>query len=182
MTTIIKSLRYVIPLILFLVIAFFLLKGLKEDPNKLPSALIGKAIPAFNQQTVLNENVRITNKALIGHVSLLNVWATWCLACKAEHSVLMDMAKSQKVTIYGLDYKDTREDAKHWLSKRGNPYQKSIFDPAGTLAINFGVYGTPETFIIDKQGIIRYKYIGPISPETWQETILPLVELLEKKQ
>lgn len=180
MTKLLRSLRYAIPLFLFLMLAWFLWQGLGEDPNNIPSVLIGKAVPTFKVETLLKPNSTFSNKEFVGHVSLLNVWATWCLSCGAEHSVLMDIAADKVVKIYGLDYKDSRSDAHRWLDKRGNPYTVIAFDPKGQLAINFGVYGTPETFIIDKKGVVRYKYIGPISPEVWRDDIKPLVLKLQK--
>lgn len=169
------KLHYIIPFILFGLITLLLWRGLHHDPHQLQSALINKSIPEFTYSNLLDPNNKITRQTLIGHVSLLNVWATWCITCHAEHSVLMDITQTNKVKIYGLNYKDEANSAKNWLTKYGNPYSQIIFDPQGTLAIDLGVYGTPETFIIDRQGIIRYRHIGAISPEDWKEKIEPLV-------
>ncbi len=169
-------LRYLIPLLLFLALVGFLWKGLHHDPHQLPSALINKPVPAFSYPSLLHTGETITVKQFLGHVSLLNVWATWCIACHAEHSVLMDIANSKAVVIYGLNYKDDPNAARQWLHDNGNPYQAVILDDKGTLAIDLGVYGSPETFLIDAQGIIRYKYIGAISPDAWKDKILPEVQ------
>jgi len=168
--------RYLIPLVLFVVIMGFLWKGLQKDPHQLPSALLDKPVPEFNYPSLLHTGQTVTEKQFSGHVSLLNVWATWCITCHAEHSVLMDIANSKAVIIYGLNYKDDPIAAKQWLEKYGNPYQEVISDNKGTLAIDFGVYGSPETFIIDRHGIIRYKYIGAVSPNVWRDKLLPEVK------
>jgi cytochrome c biogenesis protein CcmG/thiol:disulfide interchange protein DsbE len=168
--------RYLIPLILFLIITGFLWKGLQHDPHELPSALINKPVAAFSYPNLLDEKKPLTQKEFLGHVSLLNVWATWCVSCKAEHAVLMDIMRAKAVKIYGLNYKDDPNSARAWLKKYGNPYEAIISDEKGTLAIDFGVYGTPETFVIDGEGIIRYKYIGPISPDAWKDKVEPEVQ------
>ncbi len=174
-----KKLKVILPLVIFLTIAFFLWKGLSGTPNRIPSPLIGKSVPTFDIATLQNPQVKFSNKELLGHVSIINVWATWCYACRAEHSVLMDISEHNKVAIYGLNYKDKRQSALDWLNKYGDPYKQVLFDPKGTLAINFGVYGAPETFVVDKKGIIRYKYTGPISPDAWKDDILPVVKKLQ---
>ena len=171
-----------LPLFIFILIALFLWQGLKRNPHKIPSPFIGKPVPKFKASTLSNPEQQISNRDLKGHVSLLNVFATWCLSCRAEHPVLMDIKDSHRVNIYGLNYKDNRGAAIKWLAKYGNPYTKVIFDPKGTIGINLGVYGTPETFVIDQKGIIRYKYIGPISPNEWHDKILPEVKKLMRSQ
>jgi len=163
MTVIKKLLMALIPLILFSVIAMFLAKGLKQNPHKVPSPFIGKQFPIFSAASLEAPEHRLTNKLFQGHVSLLNVFASWCLYCRSEHPVLMDIKDNHQLIIYGLDYKDKRIAAIAWLKNYGDPYTKVIFDPQGKLAVNLGVYGTPETFIIDEDGVIRYKYVGPIS-------------------
>jgi cytochrome c biogenesis protein CcmG/thiol:disulfide interchange protein DsbE len=170
-----KTARYLIPLILFAVIMALLWKGLQKDPHELPSALINQPVAEFSYPSLLNKQP-ITKQQFLGHVTLLNVWATWCITCHAEHAVLMDIANSKEVVIYGLNYKDDPAAARQWLQKYGNPYQDVILDDKGTLAIDFGVYGTPETFIIDSQGIIRYKHIGAISPAAWKDKIEPEIK------
>ncbi len=175
-----KALRVALPLLIFIIIVVFLWRGLSRNPHRVPSPFINRALPKFNAETLKHPNKVITNQDLKGHVSLLNVFATWCLSCRAEHPVLMEIHNSHLVKIYGLNYKDQRQLAESWLIKFGNPYSEVIYDPKGTVGINLGVYGTPETFIIDAKGIIRYKYIGPISPEEWRDTIKPEVEKLKR--
>lgn len=168
--------RYLIPLIIFLGIAGFLWKGLKNDPHQLSSARIGKSVVEFSYPSLIHDNQPVTQKQFSGQISLLNIWATWCITCHAEHPILMDIARTKKIILYGLNYKDDRLAAKQWLEKYGNPYKDVVSDEQGKLAIDFGVYGTPETFVIDKQGIIRYKHIGPITPDVWKDEIAPVVE------
>lgn len=144
--------------------------------------LIGHATPAFNLPSLKKPDVKLSNQLFIGHVSLLNVWATWCVTCAEEHPVLVDIANSHIVPIYGLDYKDNRTHALQWLQHFGNPFKKIGFDGAGDVAINWGVYGTPETFVIDKKGVIRYKQIGPMTHAIWRNKLLPLVLKLKAEQ
>ena len=137
----------------------FLWKGLSLDPHKLPSALLNKSVPQFQLSTVQDSGQMFTDRNLHGQISLLNVWATWCSSCREEHPVLMDIERDYQIPIYGFDYKDQRISAIQWLQQLGNPYTLIGFDNSGSVAIDWGVYGTPETFIIDKNGIIRYKFI-----------------------
>lgn len=173
-----RSVRYLLPLILFLAVVVLLFKGLALDPRLVSSPLIGKAVPVFSLQRLKNPDMTFADIDFKGQVSLLNVWATWCVACRAEHPVLMELARSRVVPIYGLNYKDQRPAALSWLQRYGNPYQANAFDVDGRVGIDWGVYGTPETFLIDQQGIIRYKHVGPLSREVLQQRILPLVEQL----
>lgn len=178
-----KSLKYILPLLFFFIIMGFLWQGLRRgDPHTLSSALIGHPAPPFVASSLLNPKHSISNKDFIGHVSLLNVWATWCVTCHAEHPVLMDIAGLKEVKLYGLNYKDDDAAAKKWLDKYGNPYDGVINDTKGTLAIDFGVYGTPETFIIDQQGVIQYKHVGAVSPTVWKDELEPMVKALTKNQ
>lgn len=172
--------KLTIPFILFLILVIFFWRGLHIDPRELPSVLINKPAPQIDLPTLQNTKQLLTTKNLMGHVSLVNVWATWCEACAEEHPVLVDIAATKKIMIYGLDYKDQRNAALNWLHNYGNPYHAIGFDEDGMVAINWGVYGAPETFVIDKQGIIRYKFIGPITQVVWQNEILPIVEKLQK--
>jgi len=167
--------RFLTPLIIFLGLSILLLVGLSKDPSQVPSPLVGKPVPTFQLETLTGtpQDQNIFNQ----QVSLLNVWATWCQSCRAEHEQLMLLAK-QGVRIIGLDYKDERESAEAWLTDLGDPYETVLFDDDGVTAIDWGVYGTPETFIVDQQGIIRYKHIGPISKQDMTEIILPLIEQL----
>ncbi|HID83175.1 MAG TPA: DsbE family thiol:disulfide interchange protein [Chromatiales bacterium] len=170
-----------LPVIIFLLLAVLLGVGLKLDPKKVPSPLIGKAAPAFELPLLKKPENSISTDAFKGKVSLLNVWATWCVSCRAEHEVLTAIANTGKVDIYGLNYKDEREAAKKWLQVYGDPYVVSAFDADGRVGIDWGVYGTPETFVIDQQGIIRHKVIGPVTVEIWQEELLPLITKLEQQ-
>jgi len=167
-----------LPLGIFIVLAILLFVGLSKDPKQVPSPLIGKPVPQF-QLALLAEPQRKEDHTIFNqHITLLNVWATWCVSCRAEHKQLLQLAK-QGVRIIGLDYKDERSSALAWLNDLGNPYVMTLFDPNGRAAIDWGVYGTPETFIIDQQGIIRYKHIGPISQQDVDQVILPLIRELQ---
>jgi cytochrome c biogenesis protein CcmG/thiol:disulfide interchange protein DsbE len=170
--------RYLIPLAIFIAMLGFLGVGLKLDPREVPSPLIDKPAPLFRLQTLETPSRLMTPAELRGQVWLLNVWASWCGGCREEHPVLVELAKTRAVPIYGLDYKDQPDDARRWLADFGNPYTAIVSDPDGRTGIEYGVYGVPETFVIDKAGIIRYKQIGPITPKVLQDTILPLVKKL----
>jgi cytochrome c biogenesis protein CcmG/thiol:disulfide interchange protein DsbE len=171
--------RYLLPLAVFLVMAGFLAVGLNRDPREVPSPLIDKPAPAFNLPRLDAPEQMISTQDLRGQVWLLNVWASWCVACRQEHPLLVDLARAGTVKVYGLNYKDKREDAIGMLRKTGDPYVKSVSDTEGLVGIDYGVYGVPETFVIDKQGVIRYKQIGPITPEALRDTLLPLIKKLE---
>jgi cytochrome c biogenesis protein CcmG/thiol:disulfide interchange protein DsbE len=151
-------------------------------PNEIPSALIGETVPAFELQTLTGPNKTFTEKDLIGRVSLLNVWATWCYACGIEHEMLMNIKNKYNVPIYSIAYKDNAADAKKWLADKGNPYVMVGDDSSGDLAIDLGVYGTPETFIISKQGKVVYKHIGVIDQKNWDEVLYPLIQKYEKAE
>ena len=172
------KLRSSLPFLIFLLIACILWRGLKLHPGQIPSPLLGKAAPAFILPDLLT-GASITNKQFQGHVSLLNVWATWCYACAQEHEFLLALARSNDFVLYGLDYKDDAAKASKWLHDQGNPYQSVAFDKSGDVAIDWGVYGSPETFLIDKHGIVRYKQIGPITQEVWKRELKPRIEKLE---
>lgn len=172
--------RKFVPLLIFLTLVIFLGIGLTRDPHLVPSPLIDKPIPEFSLPRLADADQHLASSDLRGKVTMLNVWASWCVACRSEHPVLVDLAKKNLVAIYGLNYKDNREDALHWLEYYGNPYLESAHDIDGKVGIDFGVYGVPETFIVDKQGIIRYKQIGPITEDVLKETILPLITRLER--
>jgi cytochrome c biogenesis protein CcmG/thiol:disulfide interchange protein DsbE len=174
-----RFVRYLMPLAVFLALAGLLYKGLSLDPRKVPSPLIDKPAPAFSLSRLKQPQVTLGSEDLKGKVSLFNVWATWCVACRSEHPVLMQLAESGRVAIYGLNYKDDREKAKSWLVRYGDPYIANAFDNDGRVGIDWGVYGTPETFIVDQQGIIRHKHIGPLTVDVVRDEILPLVEKLE---
>jgi cytochrome c biogenesis protein CcmG/thiol:disulfide interchange protein DsbE len=174
-----RFVRFLMPLAVFLALAGLLYKGLSLDPRKVPSPLIDKPAPAFSLTRLNDPQAILGSEDLKGKVSLFNVWATWCVACRSEHPVLMQLAESGRVAIYGLNYKDDREKAKSWLVRYGDPYIANAFDSDGRVGIDWGVYGTPETFIVDQQGIIRHKHIGPLTVDVLRNEILPLVEKLE---
>jgi len=167
--------KFLIPIALFVVLGGLLAYGLKLDPRKIPSPLIDKPLPAF-ALPVLSDPKRIVGpNDLRGRVYLLNVWASWCVACRQEHPLLNELAKSGEVTIIGLNYKDERNDALAWLGALGNPYEMSLADRDGRVGIELGVYGVPETFLIDAAGMIRYKHIGPLTAEALRTIVLPKV-------
>lgn len=175
-----KRLILVLPLLLFLGIALFLYRGLFLNPQELPSALIDKPLPTFSLPDLKDEQRLITEKDLKGP-ALVNVWATWCPTCKAEHQMLNRLAKAG-VVIHGVNYKDDGAAARQWLQDYLDPYQVNVADPQGSLGINLGVYGAPETFLIDARGIIRHKYVGAIDEKVWREELAPRYQaLLEVK-
>jgi len=175
-----KFLRWSLPLAIFLVVAGFLYVGLYRDPHEVPSPLIGKAAPAFSLAELHQPDRKLGTADMRGQVWLLNVWASWCVSCREEHPLLVALSKANVVPIIGLDYKDKSEDGLAWLASNGNPYTKSVVDLDGRVGINWGVYGVPETFVIDKTGIIRYKQIGPVTEDALKRKILPLVRELQK--
>jgi len=170
--------KFLIPIAVFVVIGLLLAYGLRLDPKKIPSPLIGKPLPAFALTDLHKPNTTVTSDSLRGKVYLLNVWASWCVACRDEHPLLVELARLKAVPIIGLNYKDKRGDALRWLKGLGNPYDLSLADSDGRIGIELGVYGVPETFVIDRQGVIRYKHIGPISPDAWRDKIAPLLREL----
>jgi cytochrome c biogenesis protein CcmG/thiol:disulfide interchange protein DsbE len=174
-----RALKFIVPLAVFLLLAGFLAVGLMRDPREVPSPFIGKPAPAFRLEQLHDAKLAFAPEDMKGKVWLLNVWASWCVSCRVEHPLLVDMSKREHVPIVGLNYKDKRDDGMQWLAKFGNPYRLSAFDVEGKVGIDYGVYGVPETFVIDKQGVIRYKQIGPITPEALEKTILPLIRRLE---
>jgi cytochrome c biogenesis protein CcmG/thiol:disulfide interchange protein DsbE len=174
-------LKYLIPLVIFIVMGIFLAIGLKLNPTEIPSPFIGKPAPAFSAATLDNPEQKLTPADLQGKVWLFNVWASWCTSCRAEHPVLNELAKQKAALIIGLNYKDAREDALSWLGRLGNPYDVSVTDPEGRIGIDWGVYGVPETFVIDKKGIIRHKQTGPVTSETVRQTLSPLIAKLQSE-
>ncbi len=173
--------RAVVPLLIFLVIVGFLAIGLKLDPREVPSPLVGKPAPLFSLPKLDNPEQMISPKDMLGQVWLLNVWASWCGACKEEHPVLVALSRSGAVPVYGMNYKDTRAEALQVLMQDGNPYIASAMDADGRVGIDYGVYGVPETYVIDKAGTIAYKQIGPVTEDVLRETIMPLVKRLQTK-
>jgi cytochrome c biogenesis protein CcmG/thiol:disulfide interchange protein DsbE len=170
--------RFIWPLGIFLLLAGFLAVGLRLDPREVPSPLIGKPAPAFEAAALARPDEHIRRDDMLGKVWVLNVWASWCVACREEHPTLVAFSRKGLVPIYGLNYKDKRDDGLGWLGKFGNPYTDSLFDPDGRIGIDYGVYGVPETFVIDRAGVIRFKQIGPVTPEVLRDKIEPLVRQL----
>jgi len=165
-----------VPLVIFLVLAVLLGRGLMLDPNKMPSALIDQSVPEFNLPSLASEERILTRADVVGDVSLINVWGTWCPSCMHEHPYLMELAS--QIPIIGVNYKDVRADAEKWLVKLGNPYVMNVFDEMGTLGIDLGVFGAPETYVIDRQGMVRYKHVGVVDKRVWLERLKPVVDQL----
>ncbi len=173
-----RALRFAVPLAVFVALVGFFAVGLTRDPREVPSPFIGKPAPAFTLTLLHDEKVVFTPADMKGKVWLLNVWASWCVSCRVEHPLLVELSRGKVVPIVGLNYKDKRDEGLRWLAKFGNPYVLSAYDVEGRVGIDYGVYGVPETFVIDKQGVIRYKQIGPVTPEALEKTILPLIRKL----
>lgn len=172
--------RFLLPLAAFAVLVVFLAIGLTHDPREVPSPLIGKPAPAFTLPQLHDASKNFSVADMKGQVWLLNVWASWCVSCREEHPVLVEFAKTHAVPVIGLDYKDQVAEAKQWLEKLGNPYTQIAVDSDGRVGIDYGVYGVPETYVIDRQGIIRMKHTGPITPASLAQKILPLVKDLSQ--
>ena len=170
--------KFWIPIAIFIVLGVVLASGLWHDPRKIPSPLVGKALPAFELPSLKDPNKVMRNADFAGRVVLINVWASWCAACKTEHPLLVELARRNLVPIVGLNYKDARADALQVLASSGDPYVVSLADTSGRTGIDWGVYGVPETFLIDKQGVIRHKHIGPITRESLEKELLPLIQNL----
>ncbi len=176
-----KTLRYLIPLGVFLILVVFLYVGLGLNPRQLDSTLINQKAPDFLLPRVNKVTETMTSEAFQGKVSLLNVWASWCVSCRQEHPLLMQLAKQKTVSLYGLNWKDQLPDAQTWLRRNGDPYLASAFDSNGRTGIDYGVTGTPETFVIDKQGVVRYKHVGPISVQQFNEILWPMIQELQEQ-
>ena len=174
-----KTWVYVLPLLIFIGLCALFLFGLQLNPTLIQSPLIDKPAPSFALPRLYEPKQLLQNTDLKGEVSLLNIWATWCPSCKQEHPVLLQIAETKEVPIYGLYYKDDPSLGVQWLQQYGDPYVANAVDRNGRVGIEWGAYGTPETFIIDQQGIIRYKHVGPISWQDWQQTLLPLIKKLK---
>jgi cytochrome c biogenesis protein CcmG, thiol:disulfide interchange protein DsbE len=172
--------RYMVPLVIFLVVSVFLLVGLDLKPREVPSPFINKAAPAFSLPNLHQPATQFSTKDMLGKVWLMNVWASWCAACRSEHPLLVQLSRANIVPIYGLNYKDEPADAINWLQQLGDAYVASLSDYDGRVGINYGVYGVPETFVIDKQGVIRHKVIGPVTPAILDDCVLPLVKKLQQ--
>ena len=172
---------FLIPLVLFIGLAAYLGFGLTRDARILPSTLIDKPVPRFDLPPLLTGSPGLSTADITGQVSLVNVFASWCVPCRAEHPIWAKVAAEQKLPIYGINWKDKREQATAWLKELGNPYTRIGFDPDNKAGIEWGVYGAPETYVIDRYGRVRFKYVGPIFEETLNGTILPLIRKLREE-
>jgi cytochrome c biogenesis protein CcmG/thiol:disulfide interchange protein DsbE len=172
--------RFLWPLAIFILLVGFLAVGLRLDPREVPSPLVGKPAPAFELPVLHQPDKRFVPGDMRGKVWLLNVWASWCVSCREEHPLLVELSKKGVLPILGLNYKDKGDDATAWLKQFGNPYDLSVVDADGRIGIDYGVYGVPETYLIDTEGVIRFKQIGPITPAVLEEKILPLAKALRK--
>ena len=172
-------LKLFIPLGLFLLLSLFLMRGLQLDPQAMPSALIDQPLPEF-ELPVLGRDQQVVRADVIGEVALFNVWATWCASCRVEHPFLTELAR-RGVPIYGINYKDVDAKALGWLAELGDPYRLSVVDAEGTLGLDLGVYGAPETYIVDAQGVIRYRHVGVVDERVWRDVLEPVVVQLQRE-
>ncbi len=170
--------RFALPLGIFVLMVGLLGYGLGLDPKKVPSPLIEKPVPTFSLPRLHAPQQRISDKDMLGEAWVLNVWASWCVACRAEHELVTRLAQMKLARVVGLNYKDKPDDARNWLRQLGDPYTTSLMDQDGRVGIDWGVYGVPETFIVDKNGLIKYKFIGPINQGTLDNEIVPLLREL----
>lgn len=170
--------RYIAPLVVVLILLGIFMKGLSNDPTVLPSPYIGNPAPAFDLPTLEDPGKRVSNADFAGKVVLLNVWATWCVGCRQEHDFLLALARDEVIPIYGLNWRDRKDDALQWLSQLGDPYVVSGYDGDGRAGIDWGVYGAPETFLIAPDGTVVYKFLGPLGPEVWQQEFEPRIREL----
>lgn len=174
--------QFYVPLALFAVLTGFLARGLVLDPSEIPSPLIDKPAPEFTTNQLLDDRVMFNSADMAGQVWLLNIWASWCTSCIQEHPLFVELGQQNLLPIVGLNYKDKAHEAKAWLQQHGNPYTIVAADLPGKIGIDWGVYGVPETFLIDSKGIIRYKHIGPVDEQALRDTLMPLIkELLDER-
>lgn len=177
-----KALKALLPLIVCSLLLILLWRGLSLHPSEVPSPLVNQKLPEFTASDLLNPSKIASNQDFYSHVTLVNVWASWCYICAEEHAFLMELAKEHDIFIYGLNYKDTAADAKKWLDEKGNPYRVIAFDPEGKTGMEWGVYGAPETFLIDKKGMVRYKVIGALTREMWENKLKSLMLEMESEK
>ena len=170
-----------LPVVVAVAFGLFLYSGLGKDPKALDSALIGKPVPVFELTDLASPDRKLTGEVFQGQVSLLNVWGTWCPSCRDEHEDLMWLAEEKGIPIIGLNYKDNRDAALRWLRDLGNPYQQNLFDPQGTLGFDLGVYGAPETYVVDREGIVRFRHVGVVNPQVWEEKLAPVFRQYQEK-
>jgi cytochrome c biogenesis protein CcmG/thiol:disulfide interchange protein DsbE len=173
-----KSLRFLIPLALFVALAWFLYAGLSLNPREVPSPLIGKPAPAFALPRLDDPTQTVKREDMLGKVWVMNVWASWCAPCREEHPLVIALANQRKVPVIGLNYKDRPGDARNWLERLGDPYAATLIDFDGKVGIDFGVYGVPETFVIDAQGLVRFKHVGALTPQVISQKLEPLLKEL----
>ncbi len=173
-------LRALIPLGIFTMLVVLLAAGLNRNPSEVPSPLIDKPAPLFNLPRLHAPDAAFSVQEMLGEVWLLNVWASWCVACRDEHPELMRLAASGELPLYGLNYKDRGVDARGWLERHGDPYRRTAVDADGRVGIDYGVYGVPESYLIDREGTIRFKQIGPITSHVLEEVILPMARELRR--
>jgi cytochrome c biogenesis protein CcmG/thiol:disulfide interchange protein DsbE len=179
--------KFIVPIAVFVALGLLLAYAIEKmqsgeySPRDIPSPLIGKPLPSFDLPNLENPAKHVTKSDLLGRVYLLNVWASWCVACREEHPLLVALSREKRVPIIGLNYKDERADGLRWLQQMGNPYELSVADRDGRVGIDLGVYGVPETFLIDQAGVIRKKQIGPITEKAWKEKLLPMIEELSRQ-
>ena len=170
--------KKIIPLVIFIIIGIFLFLSLNSNPNKLPSPLVGKMLPELEgKDFYTNEKVKL-NDLMDNELTLVNVWASWCATCRKEHQMIMNIAKNESLQLIGINYKDQKKDGQKYLEIMGNPFDEIIFDPEGRIGMELGVYATPETFLINKDGLIVYKHIGEITPEVWNQNFLVQLKTL----
>jgi cytochrome c biogenesis protein CcmG, thiol:disulfide interchange protein DsbE len=177
-----RSFLALLPLILFILLSIFLWRGLSLKPQVIPSAMLNRSVPTFSLPDLFENHSIVSDKLMRGDVSLLHVWASWCLTCRAEHAYLMEIARTKHIPIYAIDYQDKRHLAQAWIHDFGNPYRAIAYDPKGELGLELGVYGTPETFVIDKKGVIRYKRVGEVNRKNWKESLFPLIQQLKQEE
>ncbi|MBL1260729.1 MAG: DsbE family thiol:disulfide interchange protein [Thiotrichaceae bacterium] len=175
----VRYLKYLTPLLVFLVMVWFLGKGLYLNPRDVPSPLVGKPAPVFSVANLGDPELQFSSEQMKGKVWILNVWASWCRPCRDEHPLFVELGRQNMVPIVGLNYKDQRGDALQWLRALGDPYYASVYDGDGKVGMDFGVYGVPETYVIDQQGIIRYKHTGPVTAKSLEDKVVKLVKELQ---
>lgn len=175
------SVRWLVPFLVFCAITVFLAIGLTLDPNYVPSALVGKKVPAFELAPLPGRQAGLSSADLVGEVSMVNVFASWCTSCLQEHPIFMELSAMGTIPVHGINYRDEPDDALAWLDRHGDPYSRIGADRNGRVGIDWGVYGVPETFVVDRQGMIAYKHIGPVTREALETTILPLIKELNAR-
>ena len=168
--------RYLLPVIVLIGLVVLFAFNLNRDPTRVPSPLIGKPAPAFDLPTLSGKPAKMSVASFDGKPAVVNFFASWCVACREEHPYLLQLAHEDHIAIIGVDYKDTDDDLRQWLQTHGDPYSRIVLDHDGSMGIDWGVYGVPETFVLDAKGVIRYKQIGPMTPQDWQHHVLPLLQ------